>query len=139
MATNGRQPPGSAEKGLGEIVNDVVSKIVLLGKQHLELLKAEMTAKGQKFAKGAIFFAIAGVLALFGLYWFFHFLALGIADWFGLKTWVGYLAVTVLLFLAVGFLGLLGIRSIKKATPPKPELSLEEATKTRAVLEEARR
>ena len=138
MALNGRQPPGSAEKGLGEIVNDVVSKIVLLAQQHIELLKAEMTAKGQKFAKGAALFAVAAVLAIFGLYWFFHFLALGIADWFGLKTWVGYLAVTVLLFLGVAILALLGVRSIKKATPPKPELTLEEATKTRAVLEEAR-
>ena len=139
MAANGSKPPGNAEKGLGEIVNDVTSKIVLLAQQHLELLKAEMTAKGQKFAKGAAFFAVAAVLGIFGLYWAFHFLALGLADWLGLKVWVGYLIVTILLFAAAGLLAFLGIRSVKKATPPKPELSLEEATKTRAVLEEARR
>ena len=53
--------------------------------------------------------------------------------------WVGYLIVTVFLLLIVGILAFLGLRSVKKGTPPKPELAIEEAKKTRAALEEARR
>jgi hypothetical protein len=97
-----------------------------------------VTAKVSKLAKGAGFFAGAGILAVFGLIWLFHFLALGLADWFSLKVWVGYAIVTVFLFLIVGVLALLGLRSIKKGSPPTPELAIEEAKKTRAVLEEAR-
>jgi hypothetical protein len=138
MATNGKPPTGSAEKGLGEIVTEVTSKAQLLVKEEIELAKAEVTAKVSKLAKGAIFFVAAGVLGLFGLIWFFHFLALGLANWLGLENWVGYAIVTVFLFIIVGILAFLGLRSVKKGTPPTPELAIEEAKKTRAVLEEAR-
>jgi hypothetical protein len=139
MATNGTQPPDTAEKSLGEIVNEVSSKASLLIREEIELAKAEVTTKVSKLAKGAGFFAGAAVLGLFALIWFFHFLALGIADWTGLKAYVGYAIVTVLLFVVVGILALLGLRSVKKGSPPTPELAIEEARKTRAALEEARR
>jgi hypothetical protein len=139
MATgNGTQPPGSAEKNLGEIVTEVTSKAQLLVREEIELAKAEVTAKASKLAKGAGFFAGAAILGIFGLYWLFHFLAIGIADWFGLKLWVGYAIVTLLLFVLTGILAMVGLRSVKKGSPPTPDLAIEEAKKTRAVLEEAR-
>jgi hypothetical protein len=138
MTSNGSPPPGSAEKPLGEIVTDVTSKAQLLVREEIELAKAEITAKVSKLAKGAGFFAGAGVLAVFGLIYFFHFLALGIADWFGLKDWVGYLIVTALIFVIAGVLGFLGLRSVKKGSPPVPEMAIEEAKKTQAALKEAR-
>jgi hypothetical protein len=138
MATNGTQPPGSADKSLGEIVNEVTSKAQLLVREEIELAKAEVTAKVSKLAKGAGFFVGAAVIGLFGLYWLFHFLALGIADWFGLKVWVGYAIVTVLMFVLAGLLAMIGLRSVKKGSPPVPQMAIEEAKKTRAALEEAR-
>ena len=138
MATNGKQPTGSADKGLGEIVTEVTSKAQLLVREEIELAKAEVTAKVSKLAKGAGFFAGAGVLGLFALIWFFHFLALGIADWTGLKPYVGYAIVTVVLFIVVAILAFLGLRSVKKGSPPVPAMAIEEAKKTRAALEEAR-
>ena len=138
MAANGSKPSDNADKALGEIVTEVTSKAQLLVKEEIELAKAEVTAKVSKLAKGAGFFAGAGILGLFALIWFFHFLALGIADWTGLKTWVGYLIVTLVLFVVVGILAMLGLRSVKRGSPPTPELAIEEAKKTRAVLEEAR-
>jgi hypothetical protein len=138
MTSNGSTPPGSAEKPLGEIVNEVTSKASLLVREEIELAKAEVTAKVSKLAKGAGFFAGAGILAVFGLIYLFHMLAIGLADWFSLKLWVGYAIVTVGIFLIVGVLGLLGLRSVKKGTPPVPELAIEEAKKTQAALKEAR-
>src|SRR3954468_23765936 len=99
MTSNGTTPPDSAEKNLGEIVNEVTSKAQLLVREEIELAKAEVTTKVSKLAKGGAFFAGAGVLAVFGLIYLFHFLALGIADWFSLKNWVGYLIVTVFIFI----------------------------------------
>jgi hypothetical protein len=138
MTSNGTPPPGSAEKPLGEIVSDVTSKAQLLVREEIELAKTEVTAKLTKLAKGAGFFAGAGFLALFGMIYLFHFLAKGIADWTGLKEWVGYAIVTAGIFLIAAVLGLLGFRSMKKGTPPVPELAIEEAKKTQAVLKEAR-
>ena len=139
MATNGTQPPDSAEKSLGEIVNEVTAKAQLLVREEIELAKAEVTTKVTKLARGAGFFVGAGILAVFALIWLFHFLALGIADWTGLKPYVGYAIVTAALLLVAGLLGFLGYRSVKKGAPPVPELAIEEAKKTRAALEEARR
>jgi hypothetical protein len=138
MTSNGTTPPGSAEKPLGEIVSEVTTKAQLLVREEIELAKAEVTGKVSKLAKGAGFFAGAGILAVFGLIYFFHMLAIGLADWFSLKLWVGYAIVTVGLFLIVGLLALLGMRSIKKGAPPVPEMAIEEAKKTQAALKEAR-
>jgi hypothetical protein len=138
MTSNGSTPPDSAEKPLGEIVNEVTSKASLLVREEIELAKAEVTTKVSKLAKGAGFFAGAGILAVFGLIYLFHMLAIGLADWFSLKLWVGYAIVTVGIFLIVGVLALLGLRSIKRGTPPVPELAIEEAKKTQAALKEAR-
>ena len=137
MTSNGSTPP-SAEKPLGEIVSEVTTKAQLLVREEIELAKAEVTTKVSKLAKGAGFFAGAGILAVFGLIYFFHMLALGFADWFGLKAWVGYAIVTVLIFVIVGVLALLGMRSFKKGSPPVPELAIAEAKKTQAALKEAR-
>jgi uncharacterized membrane protein YqjE len=135
---NGSRPSDSADKNLGEIVTEVTSKAQLLVREEIELAKAEVTQKVSKLAKGAGFFAGAAVLGIFGLYWLFHFLAIGIADWFGLRLWVGYAIVTILLFIVTGILAWLGYRSVQRGSPPVPELAIEEAKKTRAALEEAR-
>jgi uncharacterized membrane protein len=138
MATNGSHPSDTAEKSLGEIVNEVSQKASLLVREEIELAKAEVTTKVSRIAKGAGFFAGAAVLLVFGLTYLFIFLGLGIADWTGLKLWVSFAIVTFLIFAIAGVLAALGIRSIKKGAPPVPEMAIEEAKKTRAALEQAR-
>src|SRR4051812_17485217 len=138
MISNGSPPPGSAEKPLGEIVTDVTAKAQLLVKEEIELAKAEVTAKVSKLAKGAGFFVGAGILAVSVLSYLFHMLALGLADCFRLKVWVVYAIVAVAIFLVVGLIALLGFRSVKKGSPPVPEMAIEEAKKTKVALEEAR-
>jgi hypothetical protein len=138
MSTNGAPPPGSAEKSLGEIVNEVSQKASLLVREEIELAKAEVTTKVSRIAKGAGFFAGAGVLLFFMVFAFMEFLGWGIADWTGLKIWVGFAIVTGIFIALAGGLALLGIRSIKRGAPPVPEMAIEEAKKTRAAIEEAR-
>ena len=60
------------------------------------------------------------------------------ADWFSLKTWVGYGITALGLLLLTVLTALVGRRLIKRGTPPKPELAIEEAQATKAALEEAR-
>jgi putative superfamily III holin-X len=137
---NGAPPPGTAEKSLGEIVNEVSEKATLLVREEIELAKAEVTQKVMGIAKGAAVGAAAGVFLFFALIYFLHFVALIIDDALNVTSgwWIGYIIVTGGLVLLGAFAGLLAVRFFKKATPPKPELAIEEAKKTRAVLEEAR-
>jgi protein-S-isoprenylcysteine O-methyltransferase Ste14 len=136
---DGTPPPGSAEKKLGEIVNDVTSKASLLVKEEIELAKAEITQKAKRLGIGGALIAVAGVFLLFFLIFFLHMLAWGFADWFSLKTWVGYAIVCVLLLVFAAVLGLVAMRMFKRGSPPVPTMAIEEAKKTRAAIEEARR
>src|SRR5437763_12735095 len=138
MSGNGMQPPESAEKSLGEIVNEVSAKASLLVREEIELAKAEVSTKVSRIGKGVAAFGVAGFIALLGLIFVFHTLAWGITDWTGLKIWVGYGIVTVGLFLLAGLAGFIGSRLVKRGTPPTPELAIEEARKTRETIEEVR-
>ena len=136
---DGPTPPTSADKKLGEIVGEVSSKATLLIQEEIELAKAEITTKAKKLGIGAGLIAVAGVFMVFFLIFFLHMLALGFADWFSLKTWVGYAIVCVLLLVFAGILALIARRMFKKGSPPTPVMAIDEAKKTRAAIEEARR
>ena len=138
MSENGMKPPETAEKSLGEIVGEVSQKASLLVREEIELAKAEVTTKVTRIGKGVAAFGAAAFIALLGLIFVFHSLAWGISDWFSLKIWVGYGIVTLGLFLLAGLAAVLGVRFVKRGTPPVPEMAIEEAKKTRETLEEVR-
>ncbi len=139
--TDGVKPPDSAEKSLGDIVGDVSSKASLLVREEIELAKAEVTQKAKKLGAGAGAAAVAGVFAFFALIMFLHGLAWLLADLlFGLDDpWGGFFVVMALLLVLGAILGFLALRFFKRGSPPTPQLAIDEAKKTRAVIEEARR
>src|SRR3954453_7481411 len=138
MSENGMKPPESAEKSLGEIVGEESHNASLLVREEIELAKAEVTTKVTRIGKGVAAFGAAAFIALLGLIFVFHTLAWGIADWFSFKIWVGYGITTILLFVFAGIAAMLGLRFVKRGSPPVPEMAIEEAKKTRESLEEVR-
>ena len=139
MSENGMTPPESAEKSLGEIVNDVSQKASLLVREEIELAKAEVTTKVTRIGKGVAAFGVAGFIALLGLIFVFDTLAWALTDWLNVKIWVGFGIVTLFLFALAGLAAFLGARFVKRGSPPVPEMAIEEAKKTRETLEEVRR
>lgn len=136
---NGSTPTGTAEKSLGEIVNEVSEKATLLVREEIELAKAEMQQKAMRLAKGAGFGAAAGVFLVFTLIYFFHALSWFWVDLFNWNAvWLGYLVTTGILLLFGALAGGLAVRFFRKGAPPTPDMAIEEAKKTRAALEEAR-
>jgi hypothetical protein len=140
-AGNGSTPPGSAEKSLGDIVNEVTEKASLLVREEVELAKAEITQKVTRIAKGAALATVGAIFLVFTLIYFLHSVALFLDDVLNVNpsgVWIGYAIVT-------GFLALLGaivlgvaVSLLRRGAPPTPELAIEEAKKTREVLEEVR-
>jgi uncharacterized membrane protein YqjE len=133
------RPPGGADKSLGEIVADVTRKLQLLIREEIELAKAEVSSKAKKLGTG-IGMASAAVVTLF-FFTFFFFIALAelLNDLFWDDyPWAGYGVVAALFLLLTIALVLIGIRLIRKGSPPAPEMAIEEAKATRAVLEEAK-
>jgi uncharacterized membrane protein YqjE len=135
--SNGDKPHDDAEKSLGDVVAEVSEKASLLVREEIELAKAEITAKLSKLATGAAVGAAAGVFAIFGITMFFHTLAWFLDDLFDWEEsiWVGFLIVTVLLFVFAGIAGLVAFRAIKRGSPPTPDMAIAEAKATRAELE----
>jgi protein-S-isoprenylcysteine O-methyltransferase Ste14 len=130
---------GNADKQLGEIVGEVTAKASLLVKEEIELAKAEVAQKAKRLGIGAALAAVAGAFLLFFLIFFLHMLALGFADWFDLRVWVGYAMVCILLLVFAGILAFIALRMFKKGSSPVPQMAIDEAKKTRAAIEEARR
>ena len=136
--TDGVRPPDSAEKSLGDVVNDVSTKASLLVREEIELAKAEVQLKAKRLGTGAAAGAVAGVFMVLALFMLLHGLAWLFNDLFD-KTWLGFFIVGVLLIVLGLVAGLLARRFFRRGSPPTPQLAIEEAQKTRAMLEEARR
>ena len=139
MADDGARPSATADKQLGEIVGEVTQKAQLLVREEIELARAEITQKVSRIVKGGVAFAVAAFFALLFLIFLLIALSWGLADWFSLKTWVGFGITTLGLLLLTGIAAVVGVVLFKRGTPPTPELAIEEAQATKAVLEEARR
>jgi uncharacterized membrane protein YqjE len=118
--------------GLGATVKSVSERASSLVRLELELAALELKRKVTSLAVGIGLALTAAVLLVFALGFGLATIAAGIAtavDW-----WLALLIVTVGIVLVAGLLGLLGLRSIKKGTPPVPEQALEEAKLTSAAL-----
>jgi uncharacterized membrane protein YqjE len=133
MADTGR----TAEKSLGDAVNDVSVKASLLVREEIELAKTEITEKAQSLARGSAIAIAAAVMVVFALIFFFVALAWffnDIAGTVNTSPWLGFIIVFVILLIAAAIAGLIGVRWIKRGAPPTPDLAIEEAKRTRAEL-----
>jgi uncharacterized membrane protein YqjE len=125
---------GTAEKSLGDVVGDVSTKASLLVREEIELAKTEIAEKVSKLAKGGAVAGAAGVFAVFALIYFFEALAWFFNDLLNVENayWAGFLIVFGILMALAAVAGGIGIRWIKKGSPPTPDLAIEEAKRTRA-------
>jgi uncharacterized membrane protein YqjE len=121
--------PDQQTSELARAVQDITEKAQLLVHEEIELAKAEMTEKITKLLKGAVFGIVAGVFAVFALIYLLHALSWGLWDLIGNESnfWLGFLITGVLILILGVIAGVIAMRLIKKGTPPKPELALEEA------------
>jgi len=125
---------GTAEKSLGDVVGDVSTKASLLVREEIELAKTEIAEKVSSLAKGGAVAGAAGIFAVFALIYFFEGLAWFFNDLLdvGESAWIGFLIVFGILMLLAGVAGMIGVRWIKKGSPPTPALAIEEARRTRS-------
>lgn len=137
MIGNGKQPPDSADKTLGDIVAEVSEKASLLVREEIELAKAEVTTKVGKLAKGGVVAAAAGIFLIFGLVIFLEGLAWFFNDLLGIETafWVGFGIVFLILVILAVIAGFIAMRLFKKGAPPTPDMAIDEAKKLREQFE----
>ena len=114
---------------LARAIQEVTQRAELLVREEIALAKAEMTVKTQKLVKGAIFGIVAGVFALFALIYLLHAASWALWEVLGGETnyWLGFVITGVVILVLGLIIGLVARSMIKKGSPPKPEMALEEA------------
>ena len=115
---------------IGHTVAEIAEKAQILVREEIELAKAEVTQKATKLGKGAAVLIVAGVFAFLGLIFFLH--ALSYFFWWLLPfddVYWGFLLTTLLLFAGAGIAALVGLRWVKKGSPPTPDMAIDEAKK----------
>ena len=128
--------PDHQTSELARSIQEITEKAQLLVREEIELAKAEMTEKVSKLIKGAVLAIVAAVFALFALIYLLHALSWGLWDLIGSGTnyWLGFLITGVLILVLGAIAAFVGLRMIKKGTPPTPQLAIEEAQLIKATL-----
>ncbi|GEN80314.1 phage holin family protein [Actinotalea fermentans] len=117
MTTSSHRPDGRPT--IGELVSALSEKLSALIRDEINLAKAEMAEKAKNAGVGIGLFAGVGVLAFWATGVLIATIILGIAE--GLPAWLASLIVFVLILAVAALLVALGIKSVKKGTPPVPE------------------
>jgi uncharacterized membrane protein YqjE len=132
----GTQPRSPDERSVAELVFDVSEKTSTLIREEIELAKAEIGEKVGKILRGSAVGAAAGafaflalILAMMGIAWLLN------EEVFGGRTWPGFFVEAALFLLIAAGAGFAAYRSLRAGAPPLPEQAIEEAKRTRAVLE----
>ncbi len=118
---------------LASAITEVTERASLLIREEIELAKAEMSEKASKLARGAIVASAAGIFVLsalifilIGCAWLLYW-ALPIGGDF--TYFYGFFVMAGILLLLGAVAGLIALRVLKRASPPTPQLAIEEARK----------
>ena len=119
--------------GLLSQVKAVTRRTRTLAQLNLELAKLEGKQKATALgiASGLAFGAVA--LVLYGIGFSFAALAAGLSE--SLPVWASLLIVAGIIVLTAAILALLARSFAQEASPPKPEQAIEEAKRTKEMLD----
>jgi uncharacterized membrane protein YqjE len=124
------------EKSVGELVFDVSEKTSSLIREEIELAKAEVSEKVGKLVRGSVVGAAAGVFAFLALILVMDGVAWLLAEEvFDGNAWPGFFVEAALFLLISAAAGMIAYRAVRAGSPPVPEQAIEEAKRTREMLQ----
>jgi len=116
-------PGGPTEQAtIGTLVGRLSEQISRLVRAEIASAKTELTTKAKGIGIGAGLIAAGLVFALYALGVLLYAAVTGIAN--ALPLWLSALIVGVALLLVTGILVGVGVKLLKKGTPPKPEITV---------------
>lgn len=119
-------------RGLRASLQRVIRHAGSLSQLNKELARAEMKRKTAALGAGAALAIAAGVILFFAVAFGLATAAAALA--IVLDLWLALLIMFAALLLVALVLALVGVRLIKKGSPPVPEQAIQEAKLTRQVL-----
>ncbi len=131
-------PPGpeADHRSVGDLVFEVSEKTSTLIREEIELAKTEVSEKVGKLVRGGVVAVVAGVFAFLALILFMEGVAwLLNEELFDGKTWPGFFVEAAIFLLVAAGAGYAAYRAVEAGAPPVPEQAIEEAKRTREMLE----
>ena len=129
-------PPDPDQRSVSELVFDVTERASTLVREEIELAKTEVSEKVGSLLRGSVVGVVAGTFAFLALILAMHGVAWLLNDlFFDGEAWPGYFIEAALFLLVAAAAGLFAYRAVQAGAPPVPEQAIEEAKRTRAVLE----
>jgi uncharacterized membrane protein YqjE len=131
-------PPASKseDRPVGELVFDVTERASTLIREEIELAKTEVSEKVGKLVRGSVVGVAAGVFAFLALILVMEGIAwLLNEEVFDGKAWPGFFVEAAAFLLVAALAGYIAYRSVRAGSPPVPEQAIEEAKRTKEMLE----
>jgi hypothetical protein len=129
-------PKEPDERSVAELVFDVSERTSTLIRAEIELAKTEIGEKVGKILRGSAVGIAAGAFAFLALILIMEgFAWLLNEEVFDGKAWPGFFVEAALFLLIAAAAGTFAYRSVKSGAPPLPEYAIEEARRTKTVLE----
>lgn len=129
-------PPEPDRRSVGDLVFDVSEKTSTLIREEIELAKTEVTEKVGKLVRGSVVAAAAGIFAFLALILVMEGVAWLLSEEvFDGKAWPGFFVEAALFLLIAAGAGFFAYRSVQAGAPPVPEQAIEEAKRTKEMLE----
>lgn len=136
MADPATPPKEPDDRSVAELVFDVSERTSALIREEIELAKTEVGEKVGKILRGSAVGMAAGafaflalILVMEGFAWFLN------EEVFDGSTWPGFFIEAALFLLVAVAAGSFAYRSVKAGAPPVPEHAIEEAKRTKTILE----
>jgi uncharacterized membrane protein YqjE len=117
---------------VGAAAKQVAEHASTLARLEVELATLELKSKVAALGLGAGLTIAAGVIALYALG--FGLAAGAVALAIVLDAWLALLLVFAGLLVLAAILALVGLKTLKRGTPPVPKQAIEEAKRTQEVL-----
>jgi uncharacterized membrane protein YqjE len=129
LASNGTPPE---DMTVGELVFEISDRASVLIREEIELAKTEVTEKLNKLLQGGVTAIVAGVFLLAALMLIMHGIAWLLNDLVFDNQWAGFFVEAVLFLLIAAGAGFFAYRTFQTASPPVPEMAIEEAKEIKA-------
>jgi hypothetical protein len=121
-------PIHEAERGLGAAAGEIAAHAKSIARLEAKLAIAEVKGKLTAFGIGVGFALGAALFVVFAMGFALATVAAAIAT--TISTWLALLIVTGLCVGLAGVLAALGLRALRRGTPPVPRQAIENAKRT---------
>jgi hypothetical protein len=125
---------------VADAITNIADRLTALVHDEIELAKAEVSEKIARLVRGAVVAGAAGIFIVTGIFfvlegfaWLLYYeIPIGNAFTF---FW-GFFVMAVILIVVGLMVGWIAFRALRAASPPVPEMAIEEARKIRETVEE---